>query len=75
MTIGIWYFVGGLALILYAAMCVYIGARKPARLFRITKLKLGGKMADETVVKICYIFSAITCIAGIVVFVIGYMNA
>ena len=75
MTIGAGYFFGGLFLILYGIMCFYIGNKKPTTLFKITKMKLGKSRSDETIVKICYIFSAITVIAGIVVFVLGYINA
>ena len=75
MTIGIGYFLGGMFLILYGIMCFYIGNQRPDKLFRLTKMKLGGKLADEKVVKICYIFSAITIIAGLAVFVLGYINA
>ena len=75
MTIGIGYFLGGLFLILYGIMCFYIGFKKPKTLFKITKMKLGKKRSDETIVKICYIFSAVTIVLGIVVFYIGYMNA
>lgn len=75
MTMGIGYFVGGLFLIFYGIMCFYIGFKRPTTLFKITKMKLGNKMKDETVVKVCYVFSAIGFIAGIVVFYLGYVNA
>ena len=72
MTMGLGYFFGGTFLILYGIMCYYIGAKKPPTLFRITKLKLGGKMADETVVKVCYAFGTFAIIAAFVVFYIGF---
>lgn len=50
MTIGMGYFLGGLFLILYGIMCFYVGFRKPEKLFKITKMKLGKKKSDETVV-------------------------
>lgn len=75
MTIGVGYYIGGLVLILYGIMCFYIGFKKPTKLFKITKLKVGKKKSDETVVKICYVFSAITIIAGIIVLTVGFLNA
>ena len=75
MTIGAGYFFGGLILILYAMLVFYVGKQKPEKLFRLTKAKLGGKFSDETVVKICYVWSVVALIIGISVFVLGYINA
>lgn len=75
MTIGIGYFLGGLALLLYALLCVYVGYKKPAKLFKITKLKLGKNKSDETIAKICYVWALIVAVISIVIFVLGYMNA
>ena len=75
MTIGIGYFIGGLVLILYSALCFYVGFKRPKTLFKITKIKLGNKMSDDTVTKVCYVFSVLAVIAGVIVFYLGYANA
>lgn len=75
MTIGVGYFLGGLFLILYGIMCYYIGLKRPDKLFKITKIKVGRNKSDDTVSKICYVFGTITIIAGIVIFIIGYVNS
>ncbi len=75
MTIGAGYFFGALAAFLYAAMCVYIGLKRPKTLFKITKMKLGKKRSDDTVAKICYGFAGFMAIVGVVVLYLGVMAA
>ena len=76
MTIGIGYFIGGLVLVLYSILCYYVGLKRPAALFRLTKAKLGAKnKSDEFVSRFCLIWATIALAAGIVVFVLGYLNA
>lgn len=75
MTIGTGYFVGFLVLILYGCMCIYIGKTKQPTLFRITKLKVGRHRDDEQVVKICYGFGTFAIVVGVIVLVLGFMNA
>lgn len=75
MTIGIGYFVGGLILILYSAFCFYVGLKRPEKLFRVAKLKFGKNKEDAFVSKICYVWASLMLIAGIVVFILGHLNA
>ncbi len=75
MTIGIGYFIGAVAALLYSAMCFYIGNKKPKALFKIAKMKLGKNKSDETVVKFCYVFSVIAFIIAVFVIVLGFVNA
>lgn len=76
MTIGIGYFIGGLVLLAYSILCYYVALKKPAALFKLTKAKIGAKnKSDEFVVKFILIWASIALIAGIVVFVLGYVNA
>ena len=76
MTIGIGYFIGGLVLIAYSALCYYVGIKRPASLFKLTKAKIGAKKkSDEFVAKFCIVWATIALVAGITVFVLGYINA
>ena len=76
MTIGIGYFIGGLVLLAYSALCFYVAVKKPAALFRLTKAKIGAKnKSDEFVQKFVKIWASVALIAGIAVFVLGYVNA
>ena len=75
MTIGIGYFVGGLVLIAYSIFCFYVGIKRPEKLFRVAKLKFGKNKEDVFVSRLCKIWATIMLIAGIVVFVLGYLNA
>ena len=75
MTMGIGYFVGGLVLVLYSILCFYVGFKRPTTLFKITKMKFGNKLSDDAVTKVCYVFSVIAVIAGMIVFYLGYVNA
>ncbi len=73
MTIGASYFFGALAAFLYAALCVYIGLKRPAALFKITKMKLGKNRSDETITKILYVVAGVAAVVGIVVLYLGVM--
>ena len=75
MTINVGYFIGFLILVLYGMMCIYIGKSKQPTLFKITKMKLGRNRSDEQIVNICYGFGAFAIVMGIIVLVIGFMNA
>ena len=76
MTIGIGYFIGGLVLLAYSILCYYVALKMPAALFKLTKAKIGAKnKSDEFVVKFILIWASIALIAGIVVFILGYVNA
>ena len=76
MTIGIGYFIGGLVLLAYSALCFYVAIQKPASLFRLTKAKIGAKnKSDEFVQKFVTVWASIALIAGILVFILGYVNA
>ena len=76
MTIGIGYFIGGLVLVSYGIFCFYVAIRKPEALFRLTKAKIGAKKkSDEFVQKFIKIWASVALLAGIVVFVLGYVNA
>lgn len=76
MTIGIGYFIGGLVLILYSILCFYVAFKKPKALFNLTKAKIGArKKSDEFVVKFVTIWASLALLAGIVVFILGYVNA
>lgn len=76
MTIGIGYFIGGLVLIAYSALCYYVGIKRPTALFKLTKAKIGAKKkSDEFVAKFCIVWATLALIAGIAVFVLGYINA
>lgn len=76
MTIGIGYFIGGLVLVAYSILCFYVAIKKPEALFKLTKAKLGAKnKSDESVQKFIKIWASVALLAGIVVFVLGYVNA
>ena len=76
MTIGIGYFIGGLVLVAYSVLCFYVAIKKPAALFKLTKAKIGAKnKSDAFVEKFVKIWAVIALIAGITVFVLGYVNA
>ncbi len=75
MTIGASYFFGALAAFLYAALCVYIGYKRPTALFNITKMKVGKNRSDETVSKILYVVAAVMFVVGLVVLYFGVMAA
>ena len=76
MTIGIGYFIGGLVLVAYSILCFYVAFKKPAALFRLTKAKLGAKnKSDAFVQKFVTVWAVAALIAGITVFVLGYVNA
>ncbi len=75
MTIGAGYFFGALAAFLYAAMCVYIGYKRPTALFKITKMKVGKHRSDKTVSNICYVMAVIMALVGLVVLYLGIMAA
>ena len=75
MTIGAGYFAGGLILVLYSIFCFYVGIKRPEKLFRVAKLKFGKNREDAFTSKLCKIWASIMLIAGIAVFVAGYMNA
>ena len=74
MTIGIGYFAGGLALVAYSVFCFYVGAKRPQKLFRVAKLKFGKSKSDDGVSKLCYLWATLMLLAGISVFVLGYMK-
>ncbi len=71
MTIGASYYFGALAAFLYAAMCFYIGYKRPTALFKITKMKVGKHRSDAAVSKICYVIAGIMLLVGFVVLYIG----
>ena len=76
MTIGVGYFIGGLVLVAYSILCFYVAFKKPAALFRLTKAKIGAKnKSDEFVQRFLKIWASIALIAGITVFVLGFLNA
>ena len=76
MTIGIGYFIGGLVLVAYSILCFYVAIKKPAALFKLTKAKLGAKnKSDEFVQTFVKVWASVALLAGIVVFVMGYVNA
>lgn len=76
MTMGIGYFIGGLVLVAYSILCFYVAIKKPAALFKLTKAKIGAtNKSDEYVEKFVKIWASAALIAGIVVFVLGYVNA
>ena len=76
MTIGIGYFIGGLVLVAYSALCFYVAIKKPAALVRLTKAKLGARnRSDAFVQKFVSVWATVALIAGITVFVLGYVNA
>ena len=76
MTIGVGYFIGGLVLVAYSILCFYVAIKKPAALFKLTKAKIGAKnKSDEYVQKFVKIWAAVALLAGIVVFILGYVKA
>ena len=76
MTIGVGYFIGGLVLVAYSILCFYVAIKKPAALFKLTKAKLlATNKSDEFVQKFLKVWASVALIAGIAVFVLGYINA
>ncbi len=73
MTIGASYFFGSLAAFLYAALCVYIGYKRPGALFKIAKMKVGKNRSDKAVSNVCYGAAVVMGIVGFVVLSLGVM--
>ncbi len=59
-----------LFLLIYAAMCFYIGFKRPPKLIRLVKLKLGGKISDDGAAKASYIAAAVAVVVAIVLLMI-----
>lgn len=64
---GIGWLLGGFAAVAYAAMCFWIGLKRPKTMFELVRKKLGGKASDKTVVMACYIAGVVAI--GIAIFV------
>ena len=75
MVIGTGYFIGAVVLLLYSIFCYYVGLKRPEKLIRIVKLKIGKNSTDDRAAKFCVIWATLVLIAGIVVIVLGYVNA
>ncbi len=56
--------------LLYAAMCFYIGFKRPPKLIRLVKAKLGNKVGDDGAAIASYIAGAVAVIVAIVLLVI-----
>ena len=60
----------------YCILCFHVAIRKPDALFKHTKAQIAAmKKIDEFVQKFLMVWVSIALVAGIVVFVIVYMNA
>ncbi len=55
--------------LLYAAMCFYVAFKKPPKLIKIVKLKLGN-ISDEGAVKASYAAAVVALVIAIVLLVI-----
>lgn len=72
MSIG--YSLGSLALILYSAMCIYIGVKKPEKMINLVRKKLMNKISKEAAAKLCIIFGIIALISAFILLVLGFIN-
>lgn len=73
---GIGYLLGGIACVLYAALVGYFGGIKHAPgLLKLVKMKLNKNMRDATAVKICQVAAIVVLVGGILLFVLGAINA
>lgn len=68
------YFIGGLACLLYGAMCVWIGVKKPEKFFALTKKKMFNASEKNTQI-ICIVVACIAVIAAVFLFYFGARNA
>ncbi len=71
---GIGWFLGGLFFILHSILCFWIGYKKPEKMLKLVKMKLGKKSTDELAVKLCYAFVGIDIIVAVALFYFGYIN-
>ena len=69
---GIGYFLGGIACLLYAALVGYFGGiKKSPGLLKIVKMKINKNMSDDAAAIICLIAGGVVLAVGIFLFVFG----
>ncbi len=56
--------------LIYAAMCFYIGFKRPPKLIRLVKIKLGNKVGDDGAAKASYIAAAVAVVVAIILLAI-----
>lgn len=69
------YFLGGMACLLYSAMCFWIGIKRPENTFKLVKIKLGGKLSDKSASIACFVFAGIALVGAILLFIFGNLKA
>ncbi len=59
-----------LFLLLYAAMCFYIGFQKPPKLIRLVRMKMANKVDDAGAAKASYVAAAVAVVIAILIMVL-----
>ncbi len=62
---------GGLLCIIYTLAVGGLALKKSPGLIKLVKMKLGKKLSDEAVIKICLVMAAVVGVAGIVFFILS----
>jgi hypothetical protein len=69
---GIGYFLGGVACLLYTVYVGYFGGiKKSPGVLRLAKMKINKNMSDDAAAKICLIAGGVVLAVGIFLFVFG----
>jgi len=63
--------IGGIACLLYAILVYYIAIKKPPKMIKLVRKKLGKKSTDKAAVILCYIFATLALAGAIVLFVLA----
>jgi len=69
---GIGYFLGGIACLLYAALVGYFGGiKKSPGLLKLVKMKINKNMTDDAAAKLSLIAAVIVLAGGVFLFIFG----
>ena len=69
---GIGYFLGGIACLLYAVLVGYFGGiKKSPGFLKLVKMKINKNMSDDAAAKISLIAAGVVLAAGIFLFIFG----
>lgn len=71
---GLGWLLGGLFFIAHSGMCLWIGLKKPTKLFNIAKKKLGKKATDRGTEIFCYVFVGVDLVISAALLYFGMLN-
>ncbi|MFC1967676.1 hypothetical protein ACFLV2_03475 [Chloroflexota bacterium] len=72
---GIGYFLGGIACLLYAALVGYFGGiKKSPGLLKLVKMKINKNMSDDAAAKVCMVAAIIVLAGGVFLFIFGVIQ-